>query len=167
MDWSGSWTRPYRYGDPAQEYRAVREHVSLMDVGTLGKFLVGGRDAVELLDRVLPCRVRDLAPGRSRYLLALDEAGYVVKRVSLDELKDGNGIELIIANASSPRAVAPLVRSLRTAHSAPVLLISARFRRGQGESATLAEQLGVHAVLAKPFTRDELLEAVARATADR
>lgn len=97
----------------------------------------------------------------------LEEAGYVVKRVSLDELKGGNGIDLIIANASSPRGVAPLIRSLRAVHTAPVLLISARFRRGQGASATLAEQLGVHAVLPIPFTHDELLEAVARATADR
>jgi sarcosine oxidase subunit alpha len=78
MDWSGGWIRPYRYADPAEEYRAVRERVSVMDVGTLGKFLVGGRDATQLLDRVFACRVADLAPGRSRYTLALDEAGYVV-----------------------------------------------------------------------------------------
>jgi sarcosine oxidase, subunit alpha len=78
LDWSGSWVRPYRYGDPQEEYRAVRERVSLMDVGTLGKFLVGGRDATELLDRVLPCRIQGLRPGRSRYFLALDEAGYVM-----------------------------------------------------------------------------------------
>ena len=43
LDWSGSWKRPYNYGDPADEYRAVRQRVGLMDVGTLGKFLVAGR----------------------------------------------------------------------------------------------------------------------------
>ena len=78
LDWSGSWMRPYNYGDVELEYRAVREGVSVMDVGTLGKFLVGGRDAQRLVDRVFPCRVADLEPGRSRYLLALDEAGYVM-----------------------------------------------------------------------------------------
>jgi sarcosine oxidase, subunit alpha len=78
LDWSGSWKRPYRYGDAADEYRAVRERVSLMDVSTLGKFLVGGRDATTLVDRVFPTRVRDLDAGRSRYTLALDEAGYVI-----------------------------------------------------------------------------------------
>ena len=57
------------------EYRAVRERVSLMDVGTLGKFLVCGPDAERLIDHVAPCRVDDLEPGRSRYLLALGEAG--------------------------------------------------------------------------------------------
>jgi sarcosine oxidase, subunit alpha len=89
LGWSGSWMRPYRYGDPHEEYRAVRERVSLMDVGTLGKFLVGGRDATELLDRVLPCRVVDLAPGRSRYFLALDEAGYVMDDGLVCALEDG------------------------------------------------------------------------------
>jgi sarcosine oxidase subunit alpha len=49
-----------------------------MDVSTLGKFLVAGRDARTLVDRVFPCRVEGLAPGRSRYLLALDEAGYLM-----------------------------------------------------------------------------------------
>lgn len=78
LDWSGSWKRPFHYGDAREEYRAVRERVSLMDVGTLGKFLVAGRDGGLLLDRVFPCRIDDLAPGRSRYLLALDEAGYVM-----------------------------------------------------------------------------------------
>lgn len=78
LDWSGSWMRPFHYGDTGEEYRAVRERVGIMDVGTLGKFLVAGRDAGALVDRVFPCRVEDLAPGRSRYMLALDEAGYAM-----------------------------------------------------------------------------------------
>src|SRR5204863_9671279 len=45
LGWSGSWKRPFSYGDWPREYHAVREDVSVMDVGTLGKFLVAGRDA--------------------------------------------------------------------------------------------------------------------------
>lgn len=78
LDRSGSWIRPYRYGDWREDHRAVRERVSLMDVGTLGKFLVAGRDARTLVDRVFPCDVEHLEPGRSRYLIALDEAGYAM-----------------------------------------------------------------------------------------
>jgi sarcosine oxidase subunit alpha len=78
LDWSGSWKRPTTYGDVAGEIRATREHVGLMDVGTLGKFLVGGPGAHQLMDRLFPCRVDDLEPGRVRYVLALDEAGYVI-----------------------------------------------------------------------------------------
>ncbi len=78
LDRSGSWTRPSTYGDVPAEIRAVREAVGVMDVGTLGKFLVGGPDAQQLVDRLFTCRMRDLEPGRARYLLALDEAGYVM-----------------------------------------------------------------------------------------
>jgi DNA-binding response OmpR family regulator len=93
----------------------------------------------------------------------LGEAGYAIERVTIDELKRGNGIELIIANVPSPRGAALLIRSLQAAHAAPLLLLSARFQRGGGSSLQVAEQLGVAAVLPKPFTRDELLTAVARA----
>ena len=79
MDRFGGWWRPWRYGDVMLEYRAVRNGVSIGDVGTLGKFVVGGPDATEFLERLYPCRVGDLKPGRSRYALLLDERGYVVE----------------------------------------------------------------------------------------
>jgi sarcosine oxidase subunit alpha len=77
IGWSGSWRRPFGYDDREREYRAVRERVSLMDVGTLGKFLIRGPDGNTLVDASFPTRTDDLGPGRARYLLALDEAGYV------------------------------------------------------------------------------------------
>ncbi len=77
MEWAGSWKRVERYGDPAGEYRAVRDRVSVMDVSTLGKYLVAGLDATAFLERLYPCRVADLKPNRSRYTLLLNEAGYV------------------------------------------------------------------------------------------
>jgi sarcosine oxidase subunit alpha len=86
---SGAWFRPYNYGDWKAEYRAVREAVSVMDVSTLGKFLIGGADAAALLDRVYPCRVENLAPGRSRYALMLGEAGYVFDDGLISALEDG------------------------------------------------------------------------------
>ena len=89
LDWSGGWKRPFGYGDRREEYRAVRERVGLMDVGTLGKFLVAGRDATALVDQMFPTRTRDLEPGRSRYLLVLDEAGYVMDDGLLCALEDG------------------------------------------------------------------------------
>ncbi|HSL12123.1 MAG TPA: 2Fe-2S iron-sulfur cluster-binding protein, partial [Actinomycetota bacterium] len=78
VDRSGSWLRPFRYGAWEDEYAAVRSAAGIMDVGTLGKFLVAGPDARALVDHVFPCRTDDLAPGRSRYVIALDEAGYVM-----------------------------------------------------------------------------------------
>jgi sarcosine oxidase subunit alpha len=78
MEWTGAWKRPETYGDVLAEYWAVRRDVSVMDVSTLGKLLVAGRDATAFLDRLYPCRVADLEEGRIRYSLLLNEAGYVI-----------------------------------------------------------------------------------------
>jgi sarcosine oxidase, subunit alpha len=77
MDRMGGWWRPWTYGDADAEYRAVRERVSLCDVGTLGKMLVRGPDAAEFLEFLYPARIADLRPGRSRYALLLAESGAV------------------------------------------------------------------------------------------
>jgi sarcosine oxidase subunit alpha len=77
MERIGAWVRPESYGDPGREYAGVRHRVSVMDVGTLGKFVVGGPDVVEFLEFLYPCRVRDLEAGRIRYALILNEAGHV------------------------------------------------------------------------------------------
>jgi sarcosine oxidase subunit alpha len=78
MELVGPWMRPQTYGDTVAEYWAVRRGVSVMDVGTLGKYLVTGRDAAEFLERLYPCHVRDIAEGRLRYALLLNEGGYVI-----------------------------------------------------------------------------------------
>ncbi len=89
MDRSGSWMRPGTYGDVADEIRAVHQRVSVMDVSTLGTFLIAGRDARVLLDATFSLDVADVAPGRARYLLALDEGGYVMDDGLLAALGDG------------------------------------------------------------------------------
>lgn len=78
MERLGGWRRPESYGDPTAEYWAVRRAVSAMDVGTLGKILVAGRDATAFLERLYPCRIADLEPGQLRYSLLLNEAGHVI-----------------------------------------------------------------------------------------
>lgn len=78
MDRFGGWWRPWHYGDHVAEYWAVREAVSLGDVSTLGKLVVSGPDAVELLERLYPARVADIRVGRSRYALLLNERGHLI-----------------------------------------------------------------------------------------
>ena len=78
MDRFGGWWRPWHYGDVVGEYWAVREGVSIGDVSTLGKLIVSGPDAVEVLERIYPCHVADIKPGRSRYALLLNERGHVM-----------------------------------------------------------------------------------------
>jgi sarcosine oxidase subunit alpha len=78
MERVGGWWRPWNYGNVEEEYWAVREAVSIGDVSTLGKMLVSGPDALELLERLYPSKVATIKPGRSRYVLLLDERGYVL-----------------------------------------------------------------------------------------
>ena len=60
-----------------EEYAVARDCVSLGDVGSLGKTLVAGPDALAFLERIVPSRVETVRPGRCRYVVLLDERGYV------------------------------------------------------------------------------------------
>ncbi|NJM41382.1 MAG: hypothetical protein HC853_11770 [Anaerolineae bacterium] len=74
----GGWWRPWNYGNTLEEYWAVREAVSLGDVSTLGKMIISGPDALEALERLYPTKVSTIKAGKSRYVLLLDERGYVL-----------------------------------------------------------------------------------------
>jgi sarcosine oxidase subunit alpha len=75
--WAGDWRRAYDYGDPEGEALAVQASAGLIDVSTLGKLLVRGPDAGELLDRLYPNRLSNLAPRRIRYGVLTSEAGRI------------------------------------------------------------------------------------------
>ena len=77
MDRFGNWWRPWHYGDHVAEYWAVREAASLGDVSTLGKMVVSGPDVVEALERLYPTTIADIRPGRSRYVLLINERGHI------------------------------------------------------------------------------------------
>jgi len=74
----GAWKRPLRYTSVDEECRAVRETVGIIDVSTLGKLEVVGRDAATFLDWLHPNRFSDLAVGRARYRIMCDDAGIVL-----------------------------------------------------------------------------------------
>ena len=75
--WAGDWRRAYDYGDVDGEALAVQESAGLIDVSTLGKLIVRGPDAGELLDRLYPNRMSTLAPGRIRYGILTSESGRI------------------------------------------------------------------------------------------
>jgi sarcosine oxidase subunit alpha len=76
--WAGDWRRPHHYTTPEDEVEAVRTRVGVIDVSTLGKFRVKGAEAVALLERLYPGRFADLAIGRIRYGLMLNDEGVIV-----------------------------------------------------------------------------------------
>jgi sarcosine oxidase subunit alpha len=83
---ASNWRRPEYYAIAgksresaiAEEVRAVRTRVGLIDVGTLGKIEVHGPHAAQFLERLYTARFANLKVGMTRYGLMLDEAGVVV-----------------------------------------------------------------------------------------
>lgn len=94
----------------------------------------------------------------------LGEAGYAVVAAG-DQPPEGSA-RLVIADVPTPRGAGARIASLQAAYQAPLLILSARFRRSRGASAAAAQQLGVQGVLPKPFTRAELLAAVSEMIED-
>jgi sarcosine oxidase subunit alpha len=76
--WAGEWRRPHHYEAPEREVEAVRTRVGAIDVGTLGKFRIEGPQALDLLERLYPCRFGDLDVGRIRYAAMLNDEGVIL-----------------------------------------------------------------------------------------
>ena len=85
---AGLWKRPHSYpraGESAddaalREARNVRANVGIVDVSTLGKIELQGRDVAEFLNRVYINRWDTLAVGRCRYGVMLRDDGIVLRR---------------------------------------------------------------------------------------
>jgi len=88
VKWAGDWRRAYDYGDPEAEALAVHEHAGVIDVSTLGKLLVRGPDAGEILDRLYPNRFSNLKPGRVRYGVMTSDAGRIMDDGTICRLDD-------------------------------------------------------------------------------
>ncbi|WP_428671980.1 GcvT family protein [Roseibium sp.] len=69
-----SWGRQNWFDWHAEEHRAAREDVILMDMSSMSKFLLQGRDACALLNRI-SCNDVDVAPGRVVYTAWTNEQG--------------------------------------------------------------------------------------------
>ena len=66
------------HGAVARECRAVRAQAGIFDASTLGKIEVVGPDAAEFLERMYVNAWARLEPGRCRYGILLNEAGFVI-----------------------------------------------------------------------------------------
>ena len=80
--WKRAWYFPRGaeglHASVARECRAVREGVGIFDASTLGKIEVVGPDAAEFLNRLYVNAWSKLEPGRCRYGLMLNEAGFII-----------------------------------------------------------------------------------------
>ena len=92
----------------------------------------------------------------------LNAAGYSVRAASPGEVEAVDSADLVIVDVYRPRHEgARRLRAVKAAHpKTPLIAISGQFRPGLAGSCTAAHALGVHQVIAKPFSRRDLLAAV-------
>ena len=84
----GQWKRPHSYRDPAEEIEAVRNRVGIIDVSTLGKLDVVGKDAPALLDLVYTHYFSNLRVGRIRYGIICSDSGIIMDDGTVTRLAD-------------------------------------------------------------------------------
>ena len=93
----GDWKRPryYKNRSAASEAEQCLARIprrpraaGLIDVSTLGKLDVRGRDGGKLLDKVYTHRFSDLRPGRVRYALMCDEGGIILDDGTISRLSE-------------------------------------------------------------------------------
>jgi aminomethyltransferase len=89
-EWSGYFASS-AYADAHDiEYNAIREAAALIDVSPLYKYVVGGHDAMRLVDRVITRDATKLTSGRVIYTPWCDEHGKVIDEGTVHALDDGN-----------------------------------------------------------------------------
>ena len=77
-DWSGYYAVSAYETHHEHEYNAIRNAAALIDISPLFKYLVRGRDAARLVDRIVTRDVRKMSVGQVWYLPWCDEDGKVI-----------------------------------------------------------------------------------------
>jgi aminomethyltransferase len=77
-DWSGYYAVSAYEAHHEHEYNAIRNAAALIDVSPLFKYIVRGRDAAKLVDRVITRDALKLAVGQVYYTPWCDERGKVI-----------------------------------------------------------------------------------------
>src|SRR6476469_9274676 len=97
----------------ARECRAVRDSVGLFDASTLGKIEVVGPDAAEFMNRLYTNPWAKLEPGRCRYGLMLNEAGFVMDDGVVGRLAPDR-FHVTTTTGGAPRVLAHMEDYLQT-----------------------------------------------------
>ncbi|MDP8903863.1 MAG: aminomethyltransferase family protein [Chloroflexota bacterium] len=87
-EWSGYLAASVYDDRHVHEYFAIRHTAALIDVSPLFKYIVSGRDAVRLIDRVITRDAARIGPGQVIYTPWCDEAGKVIDDGTIARLDD-------------------------------------------------------------------------------
>jgi aminomethyltransferase len=87
-DWSGYFAVSAYETHHDHEYSAIRDAAALIDVSPLFKYIVSGRDAARLVDRVITRDVGRMSPGQVYYTPWCDERGKVIDDGTVSRLAE-------------------------------------------------------------------------------
>src|SRR5688572_33112675 len=87
-EWSGYYAVSTYESHHEHEYNAIRNAAALIDVSPLFKYLVTGRDAARLVNRVITRDVAKMAVGQVFYTPWCDEAGKVIDDGTVARLRE-------------------------------------------------------------------------------
>jgi sarcosine oxidase, subunit alpha len=115
--WKRAWYFPQGGEDMhaavARECRAVRESCGIFDASTLGKIEVVGPDAAEFMNRLYTNPWSKLEPGRLRYGLMLNEAGFVMDDGVIGRMAD-DCFHVTTTTGGAPRVLSHMEDYLQT-----------------------------------------------------
>jgi aminomethyltransferase len=87
-EWSGYYAVSAYEAHHEHEYNAIRQACALIDISPLYKYLVTGKDATRLVDRIVTRDVRKLAVGSVIYTPWCDEDGKTIDDGTVSRLGD-------------------------------------------------------------------------------
>ncbi len=87
-EWSGYYTVSVYETHHEHEYNAIRNAAAVIDISPLFKYLVTGRDATRLVDRVIARDIHRVAVGQVIYCCWCDEQGKVIDDGTVQRLAE-------------------------------------------------------------------------------
>ena len=100
------YNMPISYSGIKEEHMAVREHCGIFDVSHMGEFLVKGKEALELVQKVTSNDASKLEIGQAQYSCMPNLVGGIVDdllvyRLDEDKCADGEKAFMLVVNASN------------------------------------------------------------------
>jgi aminomethyltransferase len=87
-EWSGYYTVSVYEVHHEHEYNAIRNACALIDISPLYKYLISGKDATKLVNRVITRDINKVAVGQVIYCCWCDEDGKVIDDGTLTRLEE-------------------------------------------------------------------------------
>jgi aminomethyltransferase len=87
-EWSGYYTVSTYEVLHEHEYNAIRNAAALIDISPLYKYLISGKDATKLVNRVITRDINKVKPGQVIYCCWCDEQGMVIDDGTITRLEE-------------------------------------------------------------------------------